>query len=101
MAYHLCNIMTCGNLGKEILSGCSMAWIGLVIIFFLIVFARRYLGEEAGVPFSMIGACIGGFGAYLAVITFTCSYKFALAGGIGGVIVLGILLSSIFEGIGG
>jgi hypothetical protein len=78
-----------------------MAWIGAVIIFFLIVFARRYLGEEAGVPFSFIGALLGGFGGYLAVVTFTCSYKLALVGGIAGAAVLGIFLSNIFEGIGG
>jgi hypothetical protein len=101
MVYHICNIMTCGGLGTEILSGCSMAWIGLVIIFFLIAFARRYLGEEAGVPFSFIGALIGGFGGYIAVITFTCSYKLALVGGLAGVVVLGVVLSSVFDGIGG
>lgn len=101
MAYHICNIMSCSGLGTNILGGCSMAWIGLVIIFFIIVFARRYLGEEAGVPFSFIGALLGGFGGYVIVVTFTCSYKLALVGGIAGIVVLGILLSSIFEGIGG
>jgi positive regulator of sigma E activity len=93
--------MTCGGFTKGILQGCSMAWIAPVIIFFLIIFARKYLGEEAGVPFSMIGACLGGFGAYLIIITFTCSYKLALVGGLAGVVVLGIFLSSFFEGIGG
>ena len=98
MVLHLCNIMTCSNLGKEIFSGCSMAWIGLVIIFFLIVFARKYIGEEAGAPFSFPGALLGGFGGYLIIITFTCSYKFALLGGIGGIVILGIVLSSLFGG---
>jgi hypothetical protein len=98
MAYHLCNIMSCQGLGTEIFSGCSMAWIGLVIIFFLIIFARKYLGEEAGVPFSFPGALLGGFGGYVALITFTCSYKLALAGGLVGIAVLGIVLSSVFGG---
>jgi hypothetical protein len=82
---------------KSIMGGCSISWLYLVIIFFIIVFARKYLGEEAGVPFSMIGACLGGFGAYLLIITFTCSYKLALVGGIAGIIVFGIVLSSIFD----
>ena len=101
MVYHLCNIMTCGGFTKGILAGCSMAWIAPVIIFFLIAFARKYLGEEAGIPFSFIGALIGGFGAYVIIITFTCSYKFALVGGIAGAAVLGIFLSSIFDFGGG
>ena len=101
MAYHICNIMTCGGLDKAILSGCSMAWIGLVILFFLIAIARKYLGEEAGVPFSFGGAILGGFGTYVLVVTLTCSYKLAIVGGIAGIVVLGIVFSSIFEGFGG
>jgi len=93
--------MSCGGFSTEFFGGCSMAWIGVVILFFIIVFARKYLGEEAGVPFSLPGALLGGFGGYLIILTISCSYKFALVGGIGGVIVLGIVLSSVFEGIGG
>ena len=98
MVYHLCNILSCGGFGKEIFGGCSLAWIGMVILFFLIVFARKYIGEEAGVPFSFPGALFGGFGGYILIATFTCSYKFALLGGIGGIVVLGIVLSSLFGG---
>jgi len=97
MAYHLCNIMTCAGFTKSILGGCSMAWIAPVIIFFLIAFARKYIGEEAGVPFSMLGACIGGFGTYILIITFTCSYKLALIGGIVGAAALGIFFASFFD----
>ena len=101
MALHLCNPMTCGGLGTEIMSGCSMVWVSFVILFFIIVFARKYLGEEGGVPFSFIGALIGGFGADIIVVVFTCSYKLALAAGIGGIVLLGIVFSSIFEGLVG
>lgn len=97
MVYHLCNIMTCAGFTKSIFGGCSMAWIAPVIIFFLIAFARKYLGEDAGVPFSFLGACIGGFGGYLLIITFTCSYKLGLVGGIAGAAILGIFLSSLFD----
>lgn len=97
MVYHLCNIMTCAGFTKGILAGCSMAWIAPVIIFFLIAFARKYLGEEGGIPFSFIGSLIGGFGGYLLVITFTCSYKLGLVAGIAGAVVLGIFLSNLFD----
>ena len=97
MVYHLCNLLTCGGFTKSIMGGCSLAWICPVIIFFLVAFARKYIGEEAGVPFSFIGALLGGFGAYILIITFTCSYKFALVGGIVGAAVLGIFLSSLFD----
>ena len=92
--------MTCGGFSTEFFGGCSMAWIGIVILFFIIIFARKYLGEEAGVPFSFPGALLGGFGGYIVILSFSCSYKFALVGGIGGIIVLGIVLSGVFEGIG-
>lgn len=101
MAYHLCNPMSCAGFGSEFLGPCSMFWLGGVIIFFLVIFGKRYLGEEAGVPFSAPGAFIGGFGIYFIMGIFTCSYKFSLAGGIGGIILLGIVFSSIFEGMGG
>ena len=97
----VCNIMSCSGFSTEFFGGCSLAWIGVVILFFIIVFARKYLGEEAGVPFSFPGALLGGFGGYLIILTISCSYKFALVGGIGGVIVLGIVLSGVFEGVGG
>ena len=93
--------MSCSGFSTEFFGGCSLAWIGVVILFFIIIFARKYLGEEAGVPFSFPGALLGGFGGYLIILTISCSYKFALVGGIGGIIVLGIVLSGVFEGVGG
>lgn len=98
MVYHLCNPMTCQGFGMEFFGGCSFFWMGGVIIFFLIVFGRKYLGEEASVPFSFPGALIGGFGAYVIVGIFTCSYKLALVGGIAGIAILGIFLSNLFGG---
>lgn len=101
MAYHLCNPMSCSGLGTELLGGCSLTWLGGVVIFFLIIFGRRFLGEEMGVPFSFPGSLIGGFGGYFIMVIFTCSYKFALVGGLAGIVVLGIVFSSLFEGLGG
>ena len=99
MVYHLCNILTCGGMDTSLLGGCGLAWLTFVFIFFLAAFGRKYLGEDAGVPFSFLGALIGGFGADIITITFTCSYKFGLAAGIGGIVLLGIVFSSVFEGL--
>jgi len=100
MAYHLCNIMTCSGMGTSLMGGCGFAWLTFVFLFFIIIFAKKYLGEEAGVPFSFPGALIGGFGADVLIITFTCSYKWGLVGGIAGVILLGIVFSNLFGGEG-
>lgn len=100
MAYHLCNPMTCSNLGTSLLGGCGMTWLSFVILFFIIIFARKYLGEDAGVPFSFPGALIGGFGGDLIVVVLTCSYKFGLVAGIAGFILLGIVFSNLFGGEG-
>jgi hypothetical protein len=101
MVYHMCNPMTCGGLGTSLLGGCGMVWLSFVILFFIAAFGRKYLGEGAGVPFSFVGALIGGMGADFIVVVITCSFKFGLAAGIGGMVLLGIVFSSIFEGMGG
>lgn len=96
--FHTCNIMTCHGFTTGILAGCSFAWIAPVMIFFLVAFARKYIGEEGGIPFSFIGAIIGGMGAYLLIITFTCSYKFALIAGIIGAGLAGFFIGNMTEG---
>lgn len=98
MAYHTCNPMTCAGFGNTVFGGCSMFWIGMVIIFFAAAFGRKYLGEMGGAPFSFPGALLGGYGAYVIISVFTCSYKFGLVGGLIGMGVLGIALAPLFGG---
>jgi len=89
--------MTGGGFNTEIFGGLSFAWLGACLLFFVIVFARKYLGGDGlGLPFSAIGAFLGGFLAYIIVVTITCSYKFALGAGILGAGVVGIALASMF-----
>jgi len=71
------------------LGGFSMAWLGLVLLAFIIMFARKWLAEEGGLPFNWIFASIGTGLAYLITITISCSFKWALLFGIVGMIIAG------------
>lgn len=78
----LCNIMTGAGFDTSFLGGLSMAWFGMVLIFFIIVFARKWLGEEAGMSFSIIGAFSLGYLSYIITVSLSCSYKIALIVGL-------------------
>ena len=97
-SYHLCNIMTGSGFDKSMFGGLSMAWLGTVVIFFLIAFARKWIGEEMGMSFNMIAACVTGYLGYLLLITFTCSFKWSLVIGILCAGVGGFLLYEMFGG---
>lgn len=85
--YTTCNMMTGSGFDTSLLGAFAMAWLATVIIFFAIMFARKYLGEEMGIPFSNVGAFIGGYLIYLGTITFTCSPKWSLLAGLLGAAV--------------
>jgi hypothetical protein len=79
----------------------SMAWLGLVILTFIIMFARKWLFEEGGLPFNWIFAAIGTGLAYLITITITCSFKWALLIGLIGLIVGGFGVGYFIDADGG
>ena len=86
--YHTCSIMTGSGMKMGFGESFGMAWLGVVIIFFLIVFGRKWLGEELEImPFNIIGAFIGAYIPYLAIVTFTCSPRFAIVAGVVGAFV--------------
>jgi hypothetical protein len=89
-----CNPMTCGGFGNDILGGCSMFWIAAVILAFIIIFGRRWIPELTGINWSTIGSGVLGFVALFAVGYLTCSYKFALIGGI-----IGCFIGAYFGGL--
>lgn len=93
----LCNIMTGAGFDLGFMGGFGLAWLGLVILFFLIVFTRKWVGEEMGVGFNIIGAFAGAGIPYLIAITITCSYKWALGIGIIGFVIGGFLLGQFIE----
>lgn len=82
MVFTTCNMFTGSGFSLDLLGGFSMAWLGVVLLFFLIVFSRKWIGEMFGIPFSSLGAFILGYLAYLITISLACSYKIALGAGI-------------------
>jgi hypothetical protein len=76
------NMMTCGNLGTEVLSTCSIAWLGLVILFFVAAFANKWLGKEMDIPFNFIVSLIVGFLVYVLIMTFTGSARWSIVAGL-------------------
>lgn len=93
----MCNIMTGAGFDLGFMGGLSMAWVGMVILFFLVIFSRKWLGEEMGVGFNTIAAFVGGYLPYLIVISITCSYKWALGAGIVGFVIGGFLLGQFMD----
>lgn len=96
----LTNILTCaGFAGTQkasalatVASGCMMARLSLVILFFLIAIIRKWGGEEIGIEFNLWIALGLGLGLYIILITLTGSVKIAL--------VIG-LIAALIGGYGG
>ena len=66
----------------------SLSLAVLVVLTFIIIFAKRWLSEE-GVGFNWIFATIGTGLAYLITISLSCSYKLAFVIGLAAMIVVG------------
>jgi hypothetical protein len=92
------NMMTCGGFSTDVLGGCSIAWLGLVIIFFVAAFANKWLGKEMDIPFNFIVSLIVGILAYVILMTFTGSSRWSLLAGLIGEAVGGYLGGISFGG---
>ena len=90
----ICNLMTGTGFDVAMFGGYSMAWLAMVVLFFIIVFARRFL-SDAGVGFNTLGAWIGGFATYILVVTFSCSTKWSLVAGIAGFLLGAFVLGGL------
>jgi len=96
------NIMSCSGWEENSFLGpCSLSWLIAVLLFFIVVFSKRWIGEEAGWNFNTTGAFIGAYLPWFLVITFFGSYKFGLLAGILGVLVGGLLIGQFFGGSDG
>ena len=95
-----CNIMTGSGFDLGIMGGFSMAWLAMVLLFFIIVFSRKIM-MEGGIPFNDIGAWAGGYLAYILLITFTCSTKWSLLGGIVAFVLGALFAGALFGDSGG
>ena len=96
------NQMTCQGWenGTSFLGPCSMAWVGLVIVAFLIMVMRRQCddGFLAGTGFNLIGAIAGGVGANVLLTMFVGSARWSMLAGILGVIIGGFVLGLVWGG---
>ena len=83
------NMLTCDGFDLGFMGGCGMAWMGAVILFFIVALTRKWLGEEMDIPFSFIFSITLGLLAYFIVVGLTGSFKWGelagiIAAGIGG-----------------
>jgi len=77
---------------------CAQAKLGIVILFFVVAFVRKWGGEEAGLDFSFVGGLIGSLGSYFILISLLGSFKIALIVGLIGMLIGGYLGGTIFGG---
>ena len=86
------NMMTCqGMMSTDLITPCSMAWLGAALLFFIIVFTRKGL-ELANMDFNSLGAFAGAYILYFLIVTITGTAKWGLLGGIVGLLVGGLAL---------
>jgi len=85
------NLMTCENLGTSILGGCTFAWLSLLLIFLLALVFRRQSedGIFTGISYNFIAALILGLGSVIILLTLLGEPRWALLGGIVGIIIGG------------
>ena len=93
----ICNLMTGAGFELGFMGPFGMAWLGMVILFFIIVLARKWMGEEFGMPFNTLGAFIGAYVPYVIAVSITCSFKWALAAGLVGFAIGGFGLGFFSE----
>lgn len=97
MNFTLHNMMSCDGFTTDIGGGCTMAWVGMVILFFIIALVRKWIGEEMGIGFNFWAGIVGGYGAYIIIISIFGSMTWALIAGVIGMAIGGFLLG-IFMG---
>jgi len=84
----VCNLLTGAGFDMSMGGQYSLSLAVLVVLTFIIIFAKRWLSEE-GVGFNWIFATIGTGLAYLITISLSCSYKLAFVIGLAAMIVVG------------
>ena len=93
-----CNLITGSGFDMSFGGTYGMAWLGLVILTFIIMFARRWLSEEMEIPFNWMFAAIGAGLTYLITISISCSFKISFILGLVGLIIGGFGLGYFFQG---
>lgn len=78
-----CNLMTGAGLNMGFAGSFGMAWLGIVIMFFIFAFGKRWVFEELlQVPFNLWLGFAGGAIVYFFTVQFMCSPRFAIVFGL-------------------
>ena len=94
------NILTCSGWENEAggfmaSAPCFKSKLGIVILFFLFAIVKKWVGEEAGIPFSLMFGILIGLLPYLVMVFLFGSFKLAflvgLLGGLGGGYLGGVM----------
>lgn len=101
--FHLHNILSCKGFEESTKLGlsfgpCAMAKLGMVFIFFISAFVRKWLGEEMGLEYSFLWSNIVGLVSYFILITLFGNFLLAFLVGLGGMVVGGFFIGNIFGG---
>ena len=89
------NILTGGGFDKAVFGGWSLAMLVIPVLFFIVVFANRFLEDYS---WNRLGAFVMAFVGYIIPITFTGAPKWGLAGGIIGMILGGFVIGMFLGG---
>ena len=92
------NLMTCEGFDTGFFAGCSLAWLGLAVLFFILAFSRKGIEDMLGTEFNFMWSVVVGVALYVLLITFTGAFKWALLAGIVGGLAGGFLLAPVFGG---
>jgi hypothetical protein len=95
-----CNLFTGSNFDKSMGGSWSMAFLGILILFFVIALLSKWLFESIDRPFNLILGEAAGIISYIVLVNLFCSSKIALVISLGTGIILGWLGGSML-GSGG
>lgn len=91
------NIMTGSGFDMGFGGDYGMCWLTGVVLFFIIAFTRKWVGEEMGIGFFHWGAYGLGYIVWLITVTLTGSPKWSLLGGLIGAAIGGFALGQFVD----
>jgi len=77
---------------------CSVSWLVLAILVFVVLISRKQIGENLGYTYNLIGGFVGVIVPFLIIITIFGTYKWAFLAGLVGSFIGGLFGGSIFGG---
>jgi len=92
------NIMSCqGFSNPGFMGDCSLAWLAIAVLVFLVLIEKKQLGENAGTGYNIFAGFGGALLPALIIISFFGSAKWALIGGVIGSLLGGVGIGQIAD----